>query len=77
MRNKVKQGTRLYLCSEDSQIRIQNRLFDITDEASDKVNFCTENAMLGGDLEERIINFIKENTDTALQKCTYQEENPR
>ena len=58
--NKVKEGTTLYLCFEDSQIRIQNRLFDITDEATDAVNFCTENAMLGGELEERIINFIKE-----------------
>ena len=29
----VKQGTTLYLCLEDSQLRIQNRLFDITDDA--------------------------------------------
>lgn len=64
--NKVKQGNTLYLCFEDSQIRIQNRLFDITDEASDKVNFCTENAILGGELEERIVNFIKEHPDTVL-----------
>jgi hypothetical protein len=64
--NKVKEGTTLYLCFEDSQIRIQNRLFDITDEASHKVNFCTEHALLGGDLEERIVNFIKENPDTVL-----------
>lgn len=64
--NKVKEGTTLYLCFEDSQIRIQNRLFDITDEATGAVNFCTENAMLGGELEERIINFIKEHPDTVL-----------
>ncbi|MBU5425059.1 helicase RepA family protein [Tissierella pigra] len=64
--NKVKEGTTLYLCFEDGQIRIQNRLFDITDEATDKVNFCTENARLGGDLEERIVSFIKENPDTVL-----------
>ncbi|MBU5314477.1 helicase RepA family protein [Tissierella carlieri] len=64
--NKVKRGDTLYLCFEDSQIRIQNRLFDITDEATDKVNFCTENAMLGGELEERIVNFIKEHPDTVL-----------
>ena len=64
--NKVKEGTTLYLCFEDSQIRIQNRLFDITDDATDAVNFCTENAMLGGELEERIINFIKEHPDTVL-----------
>lgn len=64
--NKVKEGTTLYLCFEDSQIRIQNRLFDITDEASDKVNFCNESEMLGGELEERIINFIKEHPETVL-----------
>lgn len=64
--NKVKQGDTLYLCFEDSQIRIQNRLFDITDEATDEVNFCTENAMLGGELEERIINFIKDYPNTVL-----------
>ena len=27
----VKQGTTLYLCLEDSQLRIQNRLFDVTE----------------------------------------------
>lgn len=64
--NKVKKGDTLYLCFEDSQIRIQNRLFDITDEATDTVNFCTENAMLGGELEERIITFISEHPDTVL-----------
>jgi RecA-family ATPase len=40
--NKVKQGDTLHLCFEDSQIRIQNRLFEITDEATAAVNFCTE-----------------------------------
>ena len=64
--NKVKKGDTLYLCFEDSQIRIQNRLFDITDEAADTVNFCTENAMLGGELEERIATFIAEHPDTVL-----------
>src|SRR5699024_12161935 len=63
--NKVKEGTTLYLCFEDSSTRIQNRLFEITDEASHKVNFCTENALLGGDLEERIVNFIKEKIGRA------------
>ena len=29
----VKQGTTLYLCLEDSTLRIQNRLFEITDDA--------------------------------------------
>ena len=30
----VKQGTTLYLCLEDSTLRIQNRLFEITEDAT-------------------------------------------
>ena len=64
--NKVKQGDTLYLCFEDSQIRIQNRLFEITDEASAAVNFCTEQATLGGELEERIRTFVEEHPACVL-----------
>ena len=64
--NKVKQGDTLYLCFEDSQIRIQNRLFEITDEASAAVNFCTEQAILGGELEDRIRTFVEEHPSCVL-----------
>lgn len=64
--NNVKQGDTLYLCFEDSQIRIQNRLFEITDEASAAVNFCTEQATLGGELEERIRTFVKDHPRCVL-----------
>ena len=64
--NKVKQGDTLYLCFEDSQIRIQNRLFEITDEASAAVNFCTEQAKLGGEIEERIRTFVEEHPACVL-----------
>ena len=64
--NKVKQGDTLYLCFEDSQIRIQNRLFEITDEASAAVNFCTEQATLGGELEERIRTFVEDHPNCVL-----------
>ena len=64
--NKVKQGDTLYLCFEDSQIRIQNRLFEITDEASAAVNVCTEQATLGGELEERIKTFVEEHPNCVL-----------
>ena len=43
----VKQGTTLYLCLEDSVLRIQNRLFEITEDAPDSVHFCTECAPIG------------------------------
>ena len=64
--NNVKQGDTLYLCFEDRQILIQNRLFEITDEASAAVNFCTEQATLGGELEERIRTFVEEHPNCVL-----------
>ena len=47
----VKQGTTLYLCLEDSHLRIQNRLFDVTEDAPPNVHFCTESRILGDGLE--------------------------
>lgn len=38
----VKQGATLYLCLKDSVLRIQNRLFEITEDAPASVHFCTE-----------------------------------
>ena len=43
----VRQGTTLYLCLEDSQLRIQNRLFEITEDAPPSVHFCTDSFVLG------------------------------
>ena len=62
----VKQGTTLYLCLEDSQLRIQNRLFEITDDAPANVHFCTECSTLGRGLEEQLENFVSEYPDTVL-----------
>lgn len=62
----MKQGDTLYLCFEDNQIRIQNRLFEITDEASAAVNFCTEQATLGREFEERIRTFVEEHPNCVL-----------
>ena len=36
---KTTQGTALYLCLEDSYVRIQNRLYEITDELTEQLNF--------------------------------------
>ncbi len=63
---EVKGGTILYLCYEDNEIRIQNRLLEITEDAPSNVHFCTEVVKLGGELEVRIKNFIAEHTDTKL-----------
>jgi len=63
---QVKQGTTLYLCLEDSQLRIQNRLFDVTEDASASVHFCTESRILGDGLTEQLEQFLSEHPDTVL-----------
>ena len=62
----VKQGTTLYLCLEDSTLRIQNRLLDITEDAPPIVHFCTEAALLGRGLEGQLEGFLTEHPDTSL-----------
>ena len=62
----VKRGTTLYLCLEDSVLRIQNRLFEITEDAPDSVHFCTECAPIGQGLEEQVDTFVVAHPDTVL-----------
>ena len=56
----------LYLCLEDSFARIQNRLFEITDEAPNNLYFAIMSESLGSGLEVQIENFIKEHPKTNL-----------
>ena len=62
----TRQGHTLYLCLEDSVLRIQNRLFEITEDAPESVHFCTECAPLGQGLEEQIETFSMEHPGTVL-----------
>lgn len=62
----VNQGTTLYLCLEDSQLRIQNRLFEITEDAPPSVLFCTDSHVLGQGLEEQLETFLVEHQDAVL-----------
>ena len=62
----VKQGTTLYLCLEDSTLRIQNRLFEITEDAPASVHFSTNSDTLGKGLEEQLRVFLSEHPDTVL-----------
>ena len=62
----VKQGTTLYLCLEDSVLRIQNRLFEITEDAPSSAHFCTECALIGQGLEEQVDAFLADHPDTVL-----------
>ena len=61
-----KQGTTLYLCLEDSTLRIQNRLFEITEDAPANVHFSTESDILGRGLEQQLHTFLTEHPDTVL-----------
>ena len=45
---QTRQGTTLYLCLEDSRLRIQNRLFGIMEDAPPIVHFCTDAFIIGG-----------------------------
>ena len=62
----VRSSTVLYLCLEDSQLRIQNRLFDVTEDAPPNVHFCTESRILGDGLVEQLEQFLGEHLDTVL-----------
>lgn len=62
----VTSGTVLYLCLEDSFTRIQNRLFDITDDAPDNLRFATMSDVIGEGLENQIEDFLKSYPDTLL-----------
>jgi hypothetical protein len=56
----------LYLCLEDSFARIQNRLFEITDDAPPNLHFAIMSNTIGNGLEIQIENFIKEHSQTGL-----------
>ena len=56
----------LYLCLEDSFQRIQNRLFEITEDAPANVHFSTNSDTLGKGLEEQLCAFLVEHPDTVL-----------
>lgn len=62
----VTSGTVLYLCLEDSFSRIQNRLFDITDDAPGNLHFATMSEVIGEGLENQIEDFLKSYPDTVL-----------
>jgi replicative DNA helicase len=56
----------VYLCLEDSFARIQNRLFEITDDAPSNLHFAIMSDTIGNGLEIQIENFIKEHSETGL-----------
>ena len=59
-------GTVLYLCLEDSYIRIQNRLFQLTDTAPSTLHFANLSGRIGDGLENQITAFLSEHPTTSL-----------
>ncbi len=62
----TQQGSALYFCLEDSYQRIQNRLYELTDEPSDKLFFALKADTIGNGLEEQITKFKSEHDDLNL-----------
>lgn len=60
------QGTVLYLCLEDNNARLQNRLYVMADDAPTNLFFCSESELLGKGLEEQIALFMEGHADTVL-----------
>ncbi len=56
----------LYLCLEDTLNRVQSRLFQITDNAPDRLHFAVAANILNEGLKEQIEGFMKEYPDTGL-----------
>ena len=63
---QTKAGDVLYLCLEDSFQRIQNRLFDLTEDAPPTLYFAVMSQQLHNGLVEQIEQFLKEHPKTRL-----------
>lgn len=63
---KTTQGTALYLCLEDSYVRIQNRLYELTDEPVENLHFVILSDTIGTGLEEQIEQFKSEHSDLKV-----------
>ncbi|MEX1377134.1 MAG: AAA family ATPase [Eubacteriales bacterium] len=56
----------LYLCLEDTYKRIQNRMFEITDDAPSNLYFSVTAALLADGLKEQIKDFISDHRKIGL-----------
>jgi hypothetical protein len=59
-------GTTLYLCLEDTERRVQERLLSITDDVPANAFFAVAAKTLAEGLAEQIKQFVLEHPDTAL-----------
>lgn len=56
----------LYLCLEDTQRRIKDRLFDLTNDPPRSFHLSVTCGLIGNGLEEEIINFLEDFPKTKL-----------
>lgn len=56
----------LYLCLEDTQRRIKDRLFDLTNDPPKSFHLSVTCGLIGSGLEEEIINFLEDFPKTKL-----------
>ena len=66
LKRKTNIGTALYLCLEDSYIRIQNRLYELTDEPTENLYFAIMAESLGNGLEVQIEKFKSEHPSLKI-----------
>ena len=66
LKHRTHIGTALYLCLEDSYNRIQNRLYELTDEPTEKLYFAIMAESLGNGLETQIEKFKSEHSNLKL-----------
>ena len=59
-------GDVLYLCLEDTFYRIQDRLFRLTDEASERLRFAVASCKLTDGLVGQLEDYLKEHPGTRL-----------
>ena len=62
----TRQSEVLYLCLEDTLTRIQNRLFELVDEAPSGLRFATMCGKLGEGLETQILDALRDFPHTKL-----------
>lgn len=62
----TRQSEVLYLCLEDTLTRIQNRLFELVDEAPSGLRFATMCGKLGEGLETQILDALRDFPQTKL-----------
>ena len=56
----------LYLCLEDTQRRIKDRLFDLTNDPPRSFHLTVTCGLIGNGLEEEIVNFLSDFPKTKL-----------